>query len=110
MTEDIWEELELKYHLQVYDDSSVIIKYDVLIGLIGKGEKYDEIQDCVPLVRHMAFEQVVKEYKTMQDKLEAIKNWYDRFIDNKTIFDSDEAITIFMSEFKELDKIMEAEG
>lgn len=45
----------------------------------------------------------------LAQKLEAVKNWYNRFIDNKTIFDSDEAITIFMSEFKELDKILEGE-
>ena len=38
--------------------------------LIEKAKKYDEVRECVPLVQHLAFEQVVKEYKTMQDILD----------------------------------------
>ena len=55
---------------------------DYLKELLDKSEKYDKIQECVPFVRHLAFEQVVREYKTMQDKLEAIKKWQTYWLCN----------------------------
>jgi len=47
--------------------------YEEIFSWKEKAEKYDGIQECVPFVQHLLFEQVVLEYKTMQDKLEAIE-------------------------------------
>lgn len=63
----------MKFKMQLYVDG----KWVEIDDLIEKAEKYDGIQECVPLIHHLTFEQVVKEYKTMKDKLEVIKNHLD---------------------------------
>lgn len=66
--------------------------------LLEKSEKYDEIQECVPFVQHLAFEQVVKEYKTMQDKLETIEHHFENN-DRMYVFDFNTLMDEVNSEF-----------
>lgn len=45
--EDLFAELEEKYGIQGYDDSSVIVSYEVFKSLAEKAEKHDKWREAI---------------------------------------------------------------
>ena len=47
MQEPKWEELEAKYNIQGYDNSSIIINYKTFLKILEKADKYDSWREKI---------------------------------------------------------------